>query len=173
MYPNHHIGFVQHATKAEKSLFSRNLQHQKPHSLTDKARLGFVPFVPRRFKPPGEWVRVTMRKSDMPQPASKVKWNGNYMFGTDSLVARPEFGCLVAAVIAGWAIIETHLGRTFATLIGAKQPTTMNMYMAARSFDVQRDLLKVAAVDVLPKRYAALFDVALIILSRAALDRHK
>jgi hypothetical protein len=109
----------------------------------------------------------------MPQPASRVKWNGNYQFGTETLTARPEFSGLVAAVIAGWAMTETHLGRTFAVLIGAKQPVTMTMYEAVRSFDVQRRLLLVAASEVLPKRYATLMDAALTVLIRAAQDRHK
>ena len=109
----------------------------------------------------------------MPQPASRVKWNGNYFFGSDCLTGRPELGSIVAAVIAGWAITETHLGRTFAILIGAKQPITMSMYGATRSFDVQRDLLKAVAKEVLSKRYVVLFEAALVVMNRAAADRHK
>lgn len=109
----------------------------------------------------------------MPQPATRVKWNGNYIFGNEALTGRPEFGSIVAAVIAGWSITETHLGRTFATLIGAKQPVTMSMYAAARSFQVQRDLLLAVADEVLPKRYATLFGVVLTVLNHAAQDRHK
>lgn len=108
-----------------------------------------------------------------PNPASRVKWNGDYLFGNEALINKPEFGSLVAAVIAGWAITETHLGRTFATMIGTKQPVTMSMYEAVRSFEIQRDLLRAAANDVLPKRYAALLDAALSVLTRAASDRNK
>jgi hypothetical protein len=108
-----------------------------------------------------------------PNPASKMKWNGNYMFGNEMLTRKPEFGALVASVIAGWAITETHLGRTFATLIGSKQRVTMSMYEAVRSFDIQRDLLRAAANDVLPKRYAELLDVSLNVLTRASSDRNK
>jgi hypothetical protein len=109
----------------------------------------------------------------MPQPASTVKWNGNYLFGNEVLIAKPAFGTLVAAVIAGWSTTETHLGRTFATLIGTKQPVTMSMYEAVRSFEIQRDLLRTAANDVLPKRYATIMDVSLSVLTRAASDRNK
>lgn len=106
-------------------------------------------------------------------PATKVKWNGNYLFGSDVMLQRPHLSCLVANVIAGWSVTETHLGRTLATLIGAKQPVTMSMYEAVRSFEVQRALLVAAANDVLPTRYAALFEVSLSVLTRAAQDRNK
>jgi hypothetical protein len=106
------------------------------------------------------------------QPASHVKWNGNYFFGSDVLINLPDHGCLVAAVIAGWAATETNLGRMFAELIGAKQPVTLSMYAAARSFEVQRDLLQAAVDEILPKRYATLFKAALVVLNRAAKQRH-
>jgi hypothetical protein len=108
-----------------------------------------------------------------PNPASKIKWNGNYIFGNEVLLAKPQFGALVAATIAGWSMTETHLGRTFATLIGAKQPAAMRMYEAVRSFDIQRDLIRAAANEVLSVRYATLFDLSLNILTRAAADRNK
>jgi hypothetical protein len=108
-----------------------------------------------------------------PNPATKVKWNGNYVFGNDVLTAKPEHGSLVAAVIAGWSTTETHLGRAFATLIGAKTPVTMGMYEAVLSFQIQKDLLRIAANEVLPKRYAEVFDIALTVLNRASADRNK
>ncbi len=107
------------------------------------------------------------------QPASHYpKWTGNYIFGNEVLLNLPDHGSLVAAVIAGWSITEAHLGRTLAVLIGAKQPVAMSMYMAARSFDVQRDLLQAAVNEVLPKRYATIFKVAMIVIGRAAAHRH-
>lgn len=106
------------------------------------------------------------------QLASNTNWNGNYIFGNEVLVNMPDHGSVVAAVIAGWSITEAHLGRTFASLIGAKQPVAMSMYAAARSFDVQRDLLKAAVDEVLPRRYAKLFKAALVVLNRAAQYRH-
>lgn len=109
----------------------------------------------------------------MPQPASKVKWNGGNAFGSNALTKHPELGSLVAAVIGGWAIIEAHLGRAFVTLIGAKQPVTMSMYAAVWSFDIQREFLRVASADVLPKRYADIFAAALTVLGRSAQNRHK
>ncbi len=108
----------------------------------------------------------------MAHRASKMKWNGNYLFGNDVLINKPEFGALVAAAIAGWAMTEARLGRAFAHLIGAKQPITMSMYEVVRSFEVRRDLLTTAAAEVLPKRYALLFSAALSVLTRAASDRH-
>jgi hypothetical protein len=108
-----------------------------------------------------------------PNPASKVRWNGNYIFGNNVLTAKPAFGSAVAAAIAGWSITEAHLGRIFATLVGAKQPVTMSMYEAIRSFEVQRDLLRAAARDVLPRRYAIVFEASLNILTKAAADRNK
>jgi hypothetical protein len=97
----------------------------------------------------------------------------SYVFGNEVLTRKPEFGSLVAAVIAGWAITETHLGRTFASLVGAKQPVTMSMYEAVRSFETQRDLLRAAATEVLPRRYANLFGAALSVIKHAASDRNK
>jgi hypothetical protein len=109
----------------------------------------------------------------MPQPASKVRWNGNYIMGNDALIGSPEFASIVAAVIAGWSMTETHLGRTFAYLVGAKHPVTMSMYTTARTFRMQRDLLETVAKEVLPKKYAALFGVVMGVLTSAANDRHK
>jgi hypothetical protein len=108
-----------------------------------------------------------------PNLGSKVPWNGNYVFGNNVLTARPEYGSLVAAVIAGWAVTETHLGRVFAYMVGAKHPITMSMYAAIHSFDTQRDLLKVAAEESLSKRNAILFKASLVVLNRAAQERHK
>lgn len=108
-----------------------------------------------------------------PQIASNVKWNGNYVFGSDTLSARPELASIVAATISAWAITETHLGRAFAHLIGAKQPVSMNMYAAVRSFDVQRDMIIVAAREVLPRRYAILFEASLNVIKKASSDRNK
>lgn len=107
------------------------------------------------------------------QPATNVRWNGNYIFGNEVLISFPELGTLVAATIAGWAMAEANLGRTFAALIGARQPVTMSMYSAARSYDVQRDLLQTAVNEIMPKRYSQLFRAALEVLSRAAHHRHR
>ena len=109
----------------------------------------------------------------MPQPASKVKWNGSYVFGNDVLTNRPELGCLVAAVIAGWSVTEAHLGRIFANLVGSKQSATMSMYTIVRSEDIKRDPLRAAAADVLPKRYVTVFLAALNVLGRAGGIRHE
>lgn len=108
------------------------------------------------------------------QPASSYpKWSGNYVFGNDVLVNMPDHGALVAAVIAGWSTTETHLGRMLAALIGAKQPVALSMYSAARSFDVQRDLLKAAVEETMAKRYSTLLNATLPVLNRAAKQRHK
>jgi hypothetical protein len=104
--------------------------------------------------------------------ASNIRWSGNYVFGSDVLTNMADHGAVVAAVIAGWSVTEAHLGRTFATLIGAKQPAAMSMYAAARSFEVQRSLLEAAVDDVLSKRYAALFRAAFVVLNRSARYRH-
>jgi hypothetical protein len=112
-------------------------------------------------------------ESAMPaQLASTIKWNGNYAFGSDVLTNMADHGAVVAAVIAGWSITETHLGRTFATLVGAKQPVAMSMYAAVRSFEVQRSLLQAAVNEALPERHAALFKAALVVVNRAAQYRH-
>jgi hypothetical protein len=107
------------------------------------------------------------------QPASNHKWNGNYVFGNNVLTNMPDHGSLVAAVIAGWSVTEATLGRAFAMSIGARQPVSMSMYGAARSFDVQRDLLLVAVKEVMPKRYAELAAATLVVINRAAIHRHR
>lgn len=107
------------------------------------------------------------------QPATKVKWNGNYIFGNTQFAAFPEHSAEIAAVIAGWSIVEASLGRAFATLIGAKQPVAMTMYSAARSFEVQRALLEAAVDDVLAPRVALLFKIVLVVIYRAAAHRHR
>ena len=107
------------------------------------------------------------------QLASQRKWNGNYIFGNDVLINMPEYGSHVAAVIAGWSLVEAQLGRTFAALIGAKQPVTMSMYSAVRSFEVQKNLLEAAVNDMLPKRNAIFFRAALTVINRAAIHRHR
>jgi len=107
------------------------------------------------------------------QPASNIKWNENYFFGSDTLISKSAHGAIVAAVIAGWSATEAHLGRTFATLIGAKQPVTMRMYAAARSFEVQSDLLKAAVDEILSKRDADLFDAALAVLRKTVRYRNQ
>jgi hypothetical protein len=105
--------------------------------------------------------------------ATNVRWNGNYIFGSDTLIAQPQLSALVAATIAGWAVTEAHLGRTFAALIGAKHPVTLSMYAAVRSFEVQRDILLAAAREALPPRYAMVFSAALSVLLGAAKHRHQ
>lgn len=108
------------------------------------------------------------------QPASHFpEWNGNYVLSNDVLTAYPELGSLVASVISGWSITETNLGWALASLIGAKQPVVMSMYSAARSFEVQRDLLLAAAEAVLPKRYALIFRAGLEVMARSAKHRHR
>jgi hypothetical protein len=47
------------------------------------------------------------------------------------------------------------------------------MYGAVRSFDVQRDMLIAAVREVLPNRYAVLFEASLSVIRRAASDRNK
>ena len=108
-----------------------------------------------------------------PQPVSTMKWNGNFMFGNDVLIDRPDHGSHVAAAISGWAIIEAMLGRTFAILIGARQPVTMTMYSATRSFDVQRELFMAAVNAVMPKKYAELIAATLVVINRSAIHRHR
>lgn len=107
------------------------------------------------------------------QRATNVKWNGNHIFKTDGLADHPEYGCLVATVIAGWAMTETQLGQAFATMIGTKQPVTLSMYSAVKSFEVQQELLRTAACEVLPKRYAMLFHAGLMALNQASHERHR
>jgi hypothetical protein len=107
------------------------------------------------------------------QPASSHKWNANCTFGNEALVNMPDHGSVVAAVIAGWSVIEATLGRTFAMLIGARQPVSMSMYGAARSFEIQRELLQVAVNEVMSKRHAALIAATLVVVNRSAIHRHR
>lgn len=108
----------------------------------------------------------------MPNPASKVRWNGNYFFGDVSMFAKPRHAALVAAVIAGWSGTEAHLGRVFANLVSSKHAVTMNMFAAARSFEVQRDLLLAAARTTLPRTHFTTFEASIVVVSRASRDRH-
>src|SRR5262249_21939969 len=96
-----------------------------------------------------------------PQLASNMKWHGNYAFGNDLLLTKPELASWVAAVIAGWSTVEAQLGRTFAVLIGAKHPVAMGMYTTARSAEMRLDLLLTVARETLPRRYALIFVAAL------------
>lgn len=107
------------------------------------------------------------------QPITHHNWNGNYVFGNEVLIEWPEYGAEVSGVISGWAFVEATLGRAFASLIGARQPVTMTMYNAARSFDVQRALLEAAVDDVLPVTYSRIFKIALIVINRSAIHRHR
>jgi hypothetical protein len=109
----------------------------------------------------------------MPQPASKVRWNGNHAFGTDMFPGHPNLAIVIVQVIAGWAVIEAHLGRIFAALLQGKQSVAISMYAATNRFEIQRDLLRVCARESLPPRYAKIFDFAVSVVSRAANDRHK
>ena len=109
----------------------------------------------------------------MPQPFSKFSKTGNYVFGNDALTFDPILGALVARAIAGWSIVEVHLGNTFAALIGAKQPAVVSMYAALRSFEAQRDMLNAAARDLLPKRYALLIEATVRVVSTQAKERHR
>jgi len=93
--------------------------------------------------------------------------------GNNALVLKPEHASVAMSVIAGWAATEVHLGRVFATLIGAKHPVAMSMYVAARSYEVQRDLLLAAAREVLAKRYATRIEDALVVMGRSASIRHR
>ena len=108
------------------------------------------------------------------QPVSLTKFATiRYNFGSDHLREQPELGALVANVIAGWSATEAYLGMVFGSLIGASEPTTMNMYAAFRSFDTQRTLLETAARDLLSQRYADILEVTLTVLGRAARIRHQ
>jgi hypothetical protein len=110
----------------------------------------------------------------MSQPASHYKkWNGNYELSDKSLLAKPDFARVIAAVIAAWSMTEAHLGRTLAALIGSKQSVVMSMYSAARSFEVHRALLLAAVNEVMPKRYADIFGISLSVLARSAKHRHR
>lgn len=104
---------------------------------------------------------------------SNVKWNGKYMFGSRAMTALPEHGALVAATIGSWSVAEANLGRVFAALIGAKQPVSMSMYSAVRSFEVQRDLLKTASKEILSKRYAAMMFACVDVMYKLSLTRHQ
>ena len=107
------------------------------------------------------------------QRGSHIKWNGNYSFGNECLIAFPEHGALVAATIAGWAATEAHLGRVFGSLIGAKQPVTMSMYAAVRSFEVQRDIIVAACKELLPIRYAQMAAACMNVIQKASQTRHR
>ncbi|MFZ3326919.1 MAG: hypothetical protein WA231_13950 [Methylocella sp.] len=108
-----------------------------------------------------------------PQLASNTKWNGNYVFGGDVILQKPHLASLVAAVIAEWGLAETHLGRVFAYMIGAKRPITMSMYEAVKSFEVQRDLLRRVAEETISKRNSDIFAATLTVLNRASVLRHR
>ena len=75
------------------------------------------------------------------------------MWGSEALVRLPEPGAMVAASINAWAATETHLGRLFGSLVGTRHPVTMEMYSVIRSFDVQRDLIKTVARELLPRHW--------------------
>ncbi len=107
------------------------------------------------------------------QRGSQSQWDGQCFFGTDALTKFPELGALVAATIAGWSMVEAHLGRMFGSLIGAKRPVTMSMYSAVRSFEVQRDIIKAASVELLPRRYAMLVSACLDVMLAASKTRHR
>lgn len=106
------------------------------------------------------------------QPASTMKWTGAHEFGNKVLTDLPSHGSIVASVIARWAMIETYLGATFAVLIGAKEPAAMSMYLATRSFEVQRDLLQAAVDELMAMKYAQMFKSCLVVINRAAQHRH-
>lgn len=108
----------------------------------------------------------------MAQRASNVTWNGTYIFGSEALTTKPEHAMWVAATIAAWAATEQHLGRVFGSLIGAKQPVTMSMYAAVRSPEVQRDIIKTACAELLPKRYAMMAAAGLDALYKVSQPRH-
>ena len=107
------------------------------------------------------------------QRASHVRWNGNYAFGSDTLLARPKLAAQIAATISGWAITEAHLGRALAILVGSTQPAALAMYMAVRSFDAQRDMLMAAVSEVMRPRYARLIKVCLDVIGKGYKDRNQ
>lgn len=108
-----------------------------------------------------------------PQPLSTIKSSGNYIFGNDVLTNNPELGSLVSRAIAGWAIIEAHLGHAFATLVGPKQNAALSMYFALRSFEIQRTLLETLIDEKLPKRTRRILRATIAVICREASTRHK
>jgi len=50
---------------------------------------------------------------------------------------------------------------------------TMEMYASARSFEVQRDLLRAAARVTLPKTHYAVFEDAVVVIGKGSGDRNK
>lgn len=107
------------------------------------------------------------------QPLSTLGANDNYVFSTDALPSRPDLMVAAMQVIVAWSYVQTQLGHAFGTLIGAKKPVTMSMYAAFDSFVVQRQMLITAATEILPKRYSEVFRATLIVLERAAKERHR
>ncbi|MDP1838146.1 MAG: hypothetical protein Q8N31_11965 [Reyranella sp.] len=107
------------------------------------------------------------------QPFSHLKTDGNYIFGTDALHGREHLTARVTIAIAGWSIVQAHLGNAFAELIGGKTPVAMSMYAAFDSFAVQRQLLITAVEELLPKRYSEVFRLTLKVIEVAGKERHR
>lgn len=109
------------------------------------------------------------------QPLSTLGTNGNYFFGTDALPSQyvRHLTALAMTAMASWSHVQGYLGTTFGTLIGGKTPVTMSMYAAFDSFAIQREMLLTAASEMLPKRYSDAFRATLIVLERAAKERHR
>lgn len=87
--------------------------------------------------------------------------------------ASPELMAIVADVIARWSLIQVLLGNTFAELVGARSPATVEMFASFDSFATQRLMLLTGARELLPKRYADIFRVTLTVVERAAKERHR
>jgi hypothetical protein len=109
----------------------------------------------------------------MPRRASQTKWNGSSEFGNAVLIRFPNITAVAAGILAGWTVTEARLGQMFGTLIGAKQPVTMSMYSAVRSFEVQRDLIKAACTELMPQRYAMLAAACLDVVYKVSGTRHR
>lgn len=108
------------------------------------------------------------------QPLANLHIKGDTDFGPLGLQFSSErLMAIVAKVIAEWSLAQAHLGSAFAELIGTRSPATTSIYASFDSFAVQRQMLVTAAMELLPRRSADVFRALLVIVERAAKERHR
>lgn len=108
-----------------------------------------------------------------PQPLSKFDQTGSYVLTNQGMTRKPMLGALVAEAISSWAMIEAFLGDTFAAMIGARVPVTMEMFTAIQSPELRQIVFIAAAKEVLPKRYVRMAEALLRTFKPLAEHRHK
>lgn len=108
------------------------------------------------------------------QPLSSLKAKGEAVFGPLGIDnGPPELMAIVAKVIAEWSLAQAHLASAFAEIIGSRSPATVSIYASFDSFSVQRQMLLTSASELLPQRTFDVLRALLIIVERAAKERHR